>query len=508
MKLSQVIADVASLGNLSADMDITHMAYDSRRVQAGTLFFALRGILVDGHDYVKEAIARGAVAVVVEELQDLPKDIVQVVVEDSRYAMARCAANYYNYPAQDMLIVGVTGTNGKTTMTYLLESILTQAGYTPAVVGTISNRMGDDAIEAEHTTPESLDLQRILADFKARGADALVIEVSSHALMQSRVVGLTFNVGIFTNLTPEHLDYHKNMESYFAAKTRLFKEPEIYGEFTAVVNSDDPYGAKLVRELNEPLSVGMHRGADVRVCDVEQTMQGTIATLETPQGNMTVRSPLVGPFNLENLLCAVGAGLALNLSLNVIEQGLMVARPVPGRLEPIENDLGALIVVDYAHTGDALAKALEAMTALKPQRIITVFGCGGDRDRLKRPAMGEVAGRYSCLTIVTSDNPRTENPQKIIEDIRVGIERICQQLSPDENSHAVDKGYIVIEDRREAIRYAVDQLQPGDLLLIAGKGHEDYQIIGTEKIHFDDREQVRFALAQRAQRESGHESDQ
>ncbi len=508
MKLSQVIADVTSQGELSADVEISHLAYDSRCVQPGTLFFALRGVLVDGHDYAGSAVERGAVAVVVEQPLDLPEEIVQVVVADSRYAMARCAACFYEYPSQGMLIVGVTGTNGKTTMTYLLESILKQAGYTPAVVGTISNRMGDDAVDAEHTTPESLDLQRILADFKSRGADALVIEVSSHALMQSRVVGLTFDVAVFTNLTPEHLDYHKNMESYFSAKTRLFKEPHIYGDFTAVVNTDDPYGAKLVRELNEPLSVGMHRGADVRVCDVEQTMQGTVATLETPQGQVSVRSPLVGPFNLENLLCAVGAGLVLKLPIATIEQGLAAATAVPGRLEPVDNDLGALIVVDYAHTGDALAKALEAMTALNPQRIITVFGCGGDRDTLKRPAMGEVAGRHSDLSIVTSDNPRTENPAKIIEDIQVGIERICAQVDLDAEPDVAGKRYVVIEDRHDAIVYAVNQLRQGDLLLIAGKGHEDYQVIGTEKIHFDDREQVRLALEQRTRRESGHESDQ
>ncbi|WP_316347134.1 UDP-N-acetylmuramoyl-L-alanyl-D-glutamate--2,6-diaminopimelate ligase [Desulfuromonas acetoxidans] len=508
MKLSQIVADVTSQGELAADVEISHLAYDSRCVRPGTLFFALRGVLVDGHDYAKSAVERGAVAVVVEQPVDLPDEIVQVVVDDSRYAMARCAACFYDYPAQGMLIVGVTGTNGKTTMTYLLESVLKQAGYTPAVVGTISNRMGDDAVEAEHTTPESLDLQRILAEFKSQGADALVIEVSSHALMQSRVVGLTFDVAVFTNLTPEHLDYHKNMESYFAAKTRLFKEPQIYGDFTAVVNTDDPYGAKLVRELNEPLSVGMHRGADVRVCDVEQTMQGTVATLETPQGEITVRSPLVGPFNLENLLCAVGAGLVLNLPITTIEQGLAAANRVPGRLEPVDNTLGALIVVDYAHTGDALAKALEAMAALKPQRIITVFGCGGDRDTLKRPAMGEVAGRYSDLSIVTSDNPRTENPAKIIDDIKVGIERICPNLAVDGDPHSAGKCYVVIEDRHEAIVYAVNQLRAGDLLLIAGKGHEDYQVIGTQKIHFDDREQVRLALEQRARREDGHESDQ
>lgn len=501
MKLSQVMTDVPEVTVVSDEIEITHLAYDSRQVTAGSLFFALRGVLMDGHDFVVDAVARGAVAVVVEQPVELPDSIVQVVVPDSRYAMARAATTFYGYPTNKMLVVGVTGTNGKTTMTYLLESILKQAGYTPAVIGTISNRMGDDGVEAEHTTPESLDLQRILAQFHRQGADALVIEVSSHALMQSRVVGLHFDVAVFTNLTPEHLDYHHNMESYFAAKTRLFKEPHLYGEFPAVVNSDDPYGAKLVRELNEPLSVGMHRGADVRVSDVEQTLQGTTATIETPAGAVTIHSPLIGVFNLENLLCAVGAGVALKLPIAVIEQGLASANRVPGRLERVENDLGALIVVDYAHTGDALAKALEAVAALKPQRMITIFGCGGDRDKLKRPAMGEVAGRYSHLSIVTSDNPRTEKPGQIIDDICVGIDRICSRLELDADFDRSGKGYVVIEDRHEAIVFAVNQLRAGDLLMIAGKGHEDYQVIGTKKIHFDDREQVQMALQQRKQRE-------
>lgn len=498
MKLSQIVADVEVLNDLAGDLDITNLAYDSRQLQRGGLFFALGGEVVDGHDFIDDAVERGAVAVVVEHLVECQHPLIQVLVRDSRYSMARCAAAYYNYPGRDMLTVGVTGTNGKTTMTYLLESLLQQAGYTPAVVGTISNRLGETGEESSHTTPESLDLLRMLADFRQRGADALVIEVSSHALMQSRVVGLDFDVAIFTNLTPEHLDYHKNMESYFAAKTRLFSEPEIYGSLKGVVNTDDPYGAKLVRQLNDVISVGHHRGASLQVEDFEQTLDGTVAHIRTEAEEMLLRSPLIGRFNLENLLCAAGAGVALGFSVATIEQGLAAAKRVPGRLERIENDLGALIVVDYAHTSDALAKALAAVEALSPKRIITVFGCGGDRDALKRPAMGEVAARSSMLTIVTSDNPRTEDPQRILADICVGIERICPQRWTVDQVEAGKKGYVVLEDRHDAIAFAVAQLEQGDLLLIAGKGHEDYQIVGTEKIHFDDREQVRLALASRS----------
>ncbi|MCD6525516.1 MAG: UDP-N-acetylmuramoyl-L-alanyl-D-glutamate--2,6-diaminopimelate ligase [Desulfuromonas sp.] len=506
MKLSQILSDVKVLNDVVGDVDITSLAYDSRQVQPGGLFFALSGEVVDGHDYIGDAVARGAVAVVVQRPIDVGQDVEMVQVADSRYAMARIAASFYDYPGREMLIVGVTGTNGKTTMTYLMESLLQQAGYTPAVVGTISNRLGDEGEEANRTTPESLDLLRMLADFRQRGADALVIEVSSHALMQSRVVGLTFDVAIFTNLTPEHLDYHKNMESYFAAKTRLFCEPETYGHLKAVVNTDDPYGAKLVRQLNDVISVGHHRGASLRVEDCQQTLDGTVAHIRCEYGDLTLRSPLIGRFNLENLLCAAGAGVALGLPVATIELGLAAAKRVPGRLERIDNCLGALIVVDYAHTSDALAKALDAVTVLKPQRIITVFGCGGDRDALKRPAMGEVAARASMLTIVTSDNPRTEDPQKILADICVGIERVCPQRWSVDQVRPDEKGYVVLEDRHDAIAFAVAQLGEGDLLLIAGKGHEDYQIVGSEKKHFDDCEQVRLALA--CQRSDDNDTDQ
>ncbi|MEA3466209.1 MAG: UDP-N-acetylmuramoyl-L-alanyl-D-glutamate--2,6-diaminopimelate ligase [Thermodesulfobacteriota bacterium] len=510
MELQQILIDVACLNDIGGvNKEISALYYDSRQVEAGGMFFALPGEVVDGHDYIAAAVERGAVAVVAQREISLPADVQLVVVEDTRHCMAAMAATFYDYPARDLLTVGVTGTNGKTTMTYLIESLLGHGGYNPAVVGTISNRLGDYAFEACHTTPESLDLQRMLAEFRHRGADSLVIEVSSHALMQERVFGLEFDVTVFTNLTPEHLDYHHNMESYFAAKTILFTDSQLVGghgravSSRAVVNSDDPYGAKLITMLDDALSVGSQTFAKIRTEKFTQSLDGIVAKLNTPIGSVSVRSPLIGRFNLENLACAVGVGIALNLSVATIEQGLAEAPRVPGRLERIDNKLSALILVDYAHTGDALEKALQALSAQQPQRIITLFGCGGDRDTAKRAVMAAVAARYSQLTVVTSDNPRSEDPQKILTDICAGID---DQIYPRYKAYAdvVDgqKGYVVIEDRAEAIQFTVDQLRPSDLLLVAGKGHEDYQIIGTTKIHFDDREQLNAALTLRSQRDT------
>lgn len=506
MELQQILIDVTCLNDIGTDKkEIAALYYDSRRVKAGGLFFALPGDVVDGHDYIAAAVKAGAVAVVAQREVEVPADVKLIVVEDARRSMAQMAAAFYGYPARDLLTVGITGTNGKTTMTYLVESLLRHAGYNPAVVGTISNRLGDFAFEASHTTPESLDLQRMLAEFRLRGASALVIEVSSHALMQDRVYGLEFDVTVFTNLTPEHLDYHHNMESYFAAKTLLFNDAQLAGHgravvSRAVVNSDDPYGAKLITMLDDALSVGSQPFAKIGTERFSQTLDGITARLNTPIGCVNIRSPLIGRFNLENLACSVGVGVALNLSIEIIEQGLTEAHRVPGRLERINNELSALVLVDYAHTGDALEKALQAVSALQPERIVTLFGCGGDRDTSKRPVMAAVAARYSQLTVVTSDNPRSEDPQTILTDICAGIESLCPRYEMKDSLSQHQNGYVVIEDRAEAIQFAVDQLQPGDLLLVAGKGHEDYQIIGTTKIHFDDREQLKAALMLRSQR--------
>jgi UDP-N-acetylmuramoyl-L-alanyl-D-glutamate--2,6-diaminopimelate ligase len=409
--------------------------------------------------------------------------------------MAMAAAEFYGNPTQDMKVVGITGTNGKTTISYLLEEILQQADLSPAVVGTINYRYGTDLRQAPHTTPESLDLMKQVSDFKNNGARSLVLEVSSHALDQYRADGVRFDVGVFTNLTPEHLDYHLDMEGYFTSKYHLFKELLPRDKGRAVINVDDAYGQRLAAMLPEALSCGRDRGADIHPEHLEISLKGIRARVTTPLGTVEVASPLLGDYNAENLLCAIGGAIALGLPPQQISAGLAKATGVPGRLEQIENDRDAVILVDYAHTGDALLRVLDAMQELAPKRILTVFGCGGDRDRSKRPIMAEVAARGSDIAIATSDNPRTEDPEQILADVSSGLVKVhAREWNKYEAAAGVGRGYVVVQDRREAIQFAVSLLHPGDLLLVAGKGHEDYQIIGSGRIHFDDREELRKAL--------------
>ncbi len=480
------------------DTEITGLHYDSRTVVPGGAFFALRGETADGHRFIEDAIARGAKAVFMEERIALPAGVTGVQVDNTRRTMAHAAAAFFNEPTADIPVVGVTGTNGKTTVTYLLESILRAAGKVPAVFGTINYRLGGHCLSALHTTPESVDLLRTLAEFRKQGADALVMEASSHALEQSRTDGVRFDVGVFTNLTPEHLDYHRDMDAYFASKSLLFDRlPGSRGE-GAVINVDDPYGVQLAARFESPLTCGTASGARIRPREYQTSLDGIVGMVDSPMGSFSLNSKLVGKFNLQNLLCAAGAALALGIDPETVAEGLREAPPVPGRLERIDNRLGALILVDYAHTRDALEKVLETLTALAPRRIITVFGCGGDRDRTKRPAMGEVAARLSDLVVLTSDNPRTEDPQTILEEVRAGVVRVLPRECPREQlADPRATGYVAVTDRREAINLATDLVQPGDLLLVAGKGHEDYQIIGRERFHFDDREELRMALARR-----------
>ncbi len=409
--------------------------------------------------------------------------------------MALAAAEFYGNPTQDMNVVGVTGTNGKTTITYLLESILNRAGLAPAVVGTINYRYGTDFRQAPHTTPESLDLMKQVSDFRHAGARSLVIEVSSHALEQCRADGVHFQVGVFTNLTPEHLDYHQDMEQYFTSKYHLFKELLPRDNGRAVINIDDAYGRRLAEMIPDALTCGRGQEAEIYPENIDVSLKGICGRVATPLGTVEISSPLLGDFNVENLLCAVGAAVALDLSPQTISEGLAAATGVPGRLEQIENDRDAVILVDYAHTGDALRRVLEAMQELAPRRILTVFGCGGDRDRSKRPIMAEVAARGSDIAIATSDNPRTEDPEQILNDVRSGLIKVHEcEWSKAEAVIGEGQGCVVIPDRRQAIEFAVSLLQPDDLLLVAGKGHEDYQILATGRIHFDDREELRMAL--------------
>ena len=480
------------------DAEVTGLFYDSRQVERGGAFFALRGQLTDGHRFIDEALRRGARAIFLERDRPLPADVVKVLVADAREAMAQAAAVFFGDPTAAMPVIGVTGTNGKTTVTYLLESILRRAGKKPAVLGTINYRFDDRRIPAPHTTPEAVDLFGAIDEFRRAGADSLVMEVSSHALDQRRVEAVRFAVGVFTNLTPEHLDYHGDMETYFASKERFFLGLLASSAGRAAINIDDPYGRRLAAELPEALTCGRAEDAQVRPRQVELSLAGIEGVLDTPQGVVPLRSPLLGEFNLQNLLCAAAAGLALGLDPETVAAGLAEAPQIPGRMERIENNLGGLALVDYAHTADALEKALLAVRDLSPRRIITVFGCGGDRDRGKRPRMGEVASRYSDLVVLTSDNPRSEDPLAILEEIRPGVQRPgMEEMSEEECLAGDQKGYIVIPERREAIDFAVRALQPEDLLLLAGKGHEDYQVVGSRRFHFDDREELRQALDRR-----------
>lgn len=506
MKLSDLIHSITPVKvSGGGDQEIRGLFCDSRRVQPGGLFFALRGGAADGHRFIEAAVRQGAAAVVLEDPACISASVPCVLVEDARQSMARLATAFYGDPTAGVPLVGITGTNGKTTTSYIIESILGFAGFPAAVLGTVSYRFGDMVLPATHTTPESLDLQEVLRQMVDHGASGVVMEVSSHALEQKRVDGCKFDVGVFTNLTRDHLDYHGTMENYFSSKLRLFSEllapTEIKPYRRAVVNIDDGYGAMIAKGAACPVvTYGIDSRGDVAVEDLTSSVAGITGRLVTPGGSGRFSSRLVGRFNQYNILAAAAAGFALKLPTERIIAGIEGHRTVPGRLERVDNSRGIAVFVDYAHTGDALDNVLKTLNALKTGRIITVFGCGGDRDRGKRPVMGEIAGRLSDLAIITSDNPRTEQPETILAEIRAGVlplgikEYAVEELA----SGCPGKGFTTVPDRREAIRLAVGQAKEGDIVLLAGKGHEDYQIIGTMKHHFDDREEAAAALGESA----------
>lgn len=504
MRLQQLLETIVPLkvaGDTGAEISL--LTCDSRQVQPGTLFFAVPGASVDGHTFIERAVEAGASAVVLENQAYAPAGIPWVQVADGRLAMARMAACFQGDPTAQRPLVGITGTNGKTTTTYLVEGILAAAGLSAAVLGTISYRFGSTVLGASHTTPESTELQAAFRQLADAGAQAFVMEVSSHSLEQKRVDGCHFDVGVFTNLTRDHLDYHQTMAAYQTAKQRLFSElllPDtVKPRRRAVINLDDPAGRDFVRAAVCPvISYGITADADVTVRDLSSSVDGIHGVLVTPAGETAFCSRLVGRYNLSNILAAVATGIALELPLAEISQGVARQASVPGRLERIPNQRGITCLVDYAHTGDALENVLTTLKELATGRIITVFGCGGDRDPGKRPVMGEIAARLSDFAVVTSDNPRTEDPLKILGQVRDGILPLgVREYSQAELAQGFDaKGFTVLENRREAIRLAARLAQPGDILLLAGKGHEDYQIIGTTKHHFDDREEAASALGE------------
>lgn len=485
-------------------MEIAGVAYHSQEVRQNFLFVAIRGMEVDGHRFIGEAIRRGAAAILQEEGESFD-GITSIFVPNSRKALARVASNFYGDPSARLCLVGITGTNGKTTTSYLIESILKKAGYVTGVIGTINYRYGQKVIPAMNTTPESLDLQRILREMLENGVSHVVMEVSSHGLDLDRVSGCHFDGAVFTNFTSDHLDYHRTLEQYFQSKRRLFREclmeSRKEGRF-AVTNADDPKGEEIVRDVRRPIfRYGLDHSSDISATGVNLSFEGISCRVRTPQADFPIHSRLTGRFNLYNILAAVATGYGLDLSPEVLKEGVEAVEGVPGRFEKVANRKGIHVIVDYAHTQDALERVLSGLKETlsfseERGKIITVFGCGGDRDRTKRPLMGEVAARYSDLVILTSDNPRTEDPHAILNEIEEGVRSLMTEAwrETEQEAGREQKGYLKIADRREAIRTALRLAQKGDVVLIAGKGHEDYQIIGKRRLPFDDRLEVRRAL--------------
>ncbi len=494
-------------GNI--EQSVTGLVYDSKAVKKGRVFFAVPGTRVDGHQFASDALSRGAAAVVVERKVELPEGATWVRVRNVRRTMGSWASLFFGRPTRDMIVVGVTGTNGKTTVTYLLESILSASGKAPGVIGTVNYRYQSRLFSAAMTTPESIGLHALLADMVKSGVQAVAIEVSSHALALERVRGIDFDVAVFTNLTRDHLDFHRDMEDYFFAKSRLFTDflsASSKKRKVAVICGEDPRGRELLELARkaglEAWSYGRSREWDVHPLAIESDLDGLRGKIQVKHQEVDFSSRLVGAANVENILGAVAVGFALGLPPDSITKGVARLESVPGRLERIENSFGIVVLVDYAHTPDALEKVLQVVRALTAGRLLVVFGCGGDRDRGKRPIMGEIAARIGDLVILTSDNPRTEEPLKILEEIESGVRKTgIKKFDPSDLYPAklkAAKGYYPEPDRRAAIRLAVGLASARDLVLIAGKGHEDYQILGSNRIHFDDREIAREELAHRA----------
>jgi UDP-N-acetylmuramyl-tripeptide synthetase len=458
-------------------------------------------LTADGHDFIDDALRRGAVAVVVEKPIDRQTPV--IAVRSARRALAELAAAFYGQPSEHLTIVAVTGTNGKTTTTYLVESILAQAGIRTGVIGTINYRYGGKTFANPVTTPESLDLQRILADMRAAGVTHVVLEASSHAIDLHRIHGCRMDVAVFTNLSQDHLDYHGTMQAYWETKKRLFTEhltagPKA-GRAVAVINTDSAHGRELAALLaSRVVRVGTGESCEVRGEHMTCSLQGIRGVLALHRTRMDVGSQLVGRHNIENILCAVGASTALGLPAEAIRSGIAALACVPGRLERVATRSGRFVYVDYSHTPDALENALVALRQLASGRLICVFGCGGDRDRTKRPVMGAIAARLSDRVVVTSDNPRTEEPRAIIEEILPGVrEQGLVQVDADQlGSASAGKAFAAQPDRRRAIEAGIRAARPGDTVLIAGKGHETYQVIGQHTIHFDDREEAQRVLDQ------------
>ena len=474
MKLKDLLEEISVLQFIgNRDEEIQGISYSSKTVRPGYLFAALKGEKSDGFNFTGEALTNGAAAVLSD--RPMPADLKKtwIQVSDARKTLALCSANFYSHPSKKMKIIGVTGTKGKTTITYLLEEIIKTAGFHPGVIGTISYRWPSMKIPAVRTTPEAPDLHKMLRKMLDHGTSHCVMEVSSHSLELKRVDGINFDVVVFSNLSGEHLDYHHSMEKYFQAKKRLFFLNR--GKGTAIINNDDPWGKKLISQLNDHvLTYGFEYPALIRVEKYDFNENGIKASIKHPEGNISVTSPLLGKPNLYNILASISSALTLNIPVPAIEEGLTSLQGVPGRFEKIKNQLGLNIFVDYAHTDDALKNLLETARELNPRKIILVFGAGGDRDKTKRARMGKIAGTLADWTILTSDNPRLEDPQVIISNIEEGVKKTGSNK------------YEIQADREKAIKQAISYGKRGDTILVAGKGHENYQIIKDKIFPFDD----------------------
>lgn len=481
MKLKRLIRELEykRLENVT-DCEIKGITCNSENIRPGYLFVAIQGCRYDGHSFVKEAIAKGAVALILEQDLPLKEKAARILVSDSQTALASACATFFGHPAKKLKVIGITGTNGKTTVSYLIEKILRSAGHLSGVIGTVNYKVGRNERPALNTTPQADLLQSLLQEIVLSKSKYAIIEVSSHALAQRRVEGVSFSSAVFTNLTPEHLDYHKDLSEYFSCKASLFEG--LPASSLAIVNADDPYGRRLIKKINSRLlTFGIERPAQIQAKDITLTLEQSRFKAVTPKGSIEITSPLIGRHNVYNILAAISAAFAENVDFAHIVSGVRELNAVCGRLERVERGQVFEVFIDYAHTEDALEKILQALRQLSKNRIILVFGCGGDRDKAKRPAMGKVATELSDVVIITSDNPRSEEPERIICDILKGIDK-------------KKDNYQIVLDRFEAIGKAISLAGAKDTVVIAGKGHESVQIFADRTIHFNDREAVEKVL--------------
>lgn len=500
MRLPLLMEGIEILG-ITGDPDgeVRSICYHSHQCEQDGLFVAIPGFKTDGHDFIGDALDRGARFIIHEREFSAPRDVTAIRVRDSRRVLGRLGRNFFGHPSASLCLIAVVGTNGKTTVTYLLESILRAAGHSVGVLGTVNYRYGERHFPAPNTTPESFEIQRILREMSDHGVTHVVTEVSSHAIALRRVDDCAFDIGIFTNLTQDHLDYHGTMENYFQAKRRFFTDVLPAGgkglPRRMILNGDDPWSRRIIRQVaNGRITYGLDNPCDVTAEGVRLSLRGIEAKLCIEGEEIDIASPLMGRFNLYNILAAAAAARAFPIPDEAIRKGISGMLQVPGRLEKVSAAGQPAVFVDYAHTNDALQRVLQNLSDFRTGRIITVFGCGGDRDRGKRPLMGKAATTFSDLTIVTSDNPRTESPLAIIQEIEKGIQVPRLRDIAEFEGLPDRKGYLVIPDRREAIGAAIGFSKRSDIVLIAGKGHEDYQIVGARQLPFDDRQVARERL--------------